>query len=198
MKKNKGAEKKSVQAVDKQNLSTVKEVEKEKNSSNIDKPIEIKKKLSSVSIKDTLNKVSEEIKEEKKSISSTSTKSLEIQNENFDLVKLKDALALFVKIKRFHERVRCVLLSHEPEIINKTIILGIDNVIQESDFKKLKPMVLSFLKKELKNDTIDLKAIVLKLGSSKKTYTDTEKFNSLCKKNPVLRMLKEKLSLDFE
>lgn len=174
-------------------------------NSNIEKPIiekekvlEPKKKLSSVSIKNTLQQVSEIKPNALVTSMDAVTRVEEPIKESFDIQSLKDALALFVKIKRFHERVKCVLLSNEPEIKGETIVLGLDNVIQESDFQKLKPMVLSFLKKELKNDHINLKAIVLKGKTTKKTFTDTERFNSLCKKNPALRSLKELLSLDFE
>jgi DNA polymerase-3 subunit gamma/tau len=74
------------------------------------------------------------------------------------------------------------------------------NANQEEDFTKfLKPDLLMFLRKELKNDNISIETMLIKSDKdSGKPYTQEEKFDFMSEKNPNLKILKQQLGLDFE
>lgn len=64
----------------------------------------------------------------------------------------------------------------------------------------LKPKLLSYLRRHLNNDAIDIKFSVIPhtdTGSAV-PYTDSEKWQVLVEKNPSLAYLKSKFGLDFE
>ena len=75
-----------------------------------------------------------------------------------------------------------------------------ENANQEEDFTKyIKIDLLTFLKKELKNDMISIETTVSKIiEGSDKPYTQEEKFEFMSEKNPNLKVLKQQLGLDFE
>ena len=70
--------------------------------------------------------------------------------------------------------------------------------MQDDLVKSIKPQLVSWLRRELKNSYIDLITEVNEAESLKVAYTDGEKFEELLHKNPELAYLKQKFSLDFE
>jgi len=61
----------------------------------------------------------------------------------------------------------------------------------------IKPELVSFLRKELKNSKIQLNTIITEKVKGVVIYTDEEKYEELLKKNPSLALLKQKFNLDF-
>ncbi|MCK5730282.1 MAG: hypothetical protein KAH68_04370 [Draconibacterium sp.] len=90
-------------------------------------------------------------------------------------------------------------LAHVPELKeNSVLFLEIDNSIQYNLITSIKPKLVSFLKKELRNSKIELIIEVRENIKNKIIYTDNDKFDEMSKKNPNLKLLKQKFNLDFE
>ena len=89
-------------------------------------------------------------------------------------------------------------LSRVPELKeNWQLYLEIDNTIQDDVINGIKPELVSFLRKELKNSGIEFNTKVTDKIKNKIIYTDLDKFDEMVKKNPSLKNLKQKLNLDF-
>lgn len=78
---------------------------------------------------------------------------------------------------------------------NHTIILIIDNKVQEDYINEVKPDMMDFLRKELNNYSIVFNLIVEELNEDKMLYTGREKFEKMAESNPALKMLQNKLKL---
>ena len=61
----------------------------------------------------------------------------------------------------------------------------------------IKPELVSFLRKELKNSEIEFTTKVTEHVKNKIIYTDKDKFDEMVKKNKSLKLLKQKFNLDF-
>ncbi len=89
-------------------------------------------------------------------------------------------------------------LSKVPELAEGSKLhLEIDNSIQDDLINSIKPELVSFLRKELRNSKIELIIKVTEKVKNRIIYTDTDKFDEMVKKNPSLIKLKQKFNLDF-
>ena len=90
-------------------------------------------------------------------------------------------------------------LSDVPEIEeNNRLVLKIANSVQDSLINQIKPELVSFLRRELKNSKIQLLTRIEETSKEKLIYSDSEKYAEMIKKNPELDLLKQKFNLDFE
>ena len=89
-------------------------------------------------------------------------------------------------------------LSSIPEFDpSYRFVLKIENTVQEDNVRSIKPELVSFLRKELKNSTIEVVTkIVVKKGKPL-IYSDDEKYSEMASKNPDLKLLRRKFNLDF-
>ncbi len=78
-----------------------------------------------------------------------------------------------------------------------TLLLEVDNRIQDELLVNVKPELISYLRKELHNSKINLKTVVTDIKREKVIYSDIEKYQEMAKKNPNLALLKRTLNLDF-
>ena len=69
---------------------------------------------------------------------------------------------------------------------------------QEQSFDEIRQELLAHVREKLGNDFIEFKTEVRVLENSAKPYTNQEKFEEMCQKNPALLELKTKLGLDFK
>lgn len=93
--------------------------------------------------------------------------------------------------------IRATLLN-APELQDDfTLVLEIDNRIQDDMLQEVRPELVSFLRKELRNSKINLKTVVTDIIREKVIYSDIEKYQAMAGKNPSLASLKQKLNLDF-
>ena len=89
-------------------------------------------------------------------------------------------------------------LAQVPELKdNSELFLEIDNSIQNNLITSIKPELVSFLRRELRNSKIELIVEVAENIKNKIIYTDADKFDEMAKKNPSLIKLKQKFNLDF-
>ncbi len=89
-------------------------------------------------------------------------------------------------------------LSNVPELKpDNKLLLKIENSVQEEDVRLIKPELISFLRKELRNSGIELSTSIEKVESERTHFNDSEKMQILMQKNPELFELKQKFNLDF-
>jgi DNA polymerase-3 subunit gamma/tau len=79
-----------------------------------------------------------------------------------------------------------------------TILLKLDSQTQMSQLNDFKPVLLEYLRRNLKNYSIELQAEIAPQDGKKMIYTSQEKFKYLAEKHPVLQDLKARLGLDLE
>ena len=74
-----------------------------------------------------------------------------------------------------------------------------ESAFQEGELIKNRGPLIEFLRKNLKNSTIQIEIIVQKNKNtvSVRTYTAADKLNAMMQKNPALQTLKEKFNLDI-
>ena len=107
------------------------------------------------------------------------------------------------KWKEFKEKMAdrpslCSALSNVPEIIEgNKLLLKIGNSVQEEDIRLIKPELISWLRKVLRNAGIELTTGIGKIESERMIFSDSEKLQMMMKKNPQLNDLKQKFNLDF-
>lgn len=80
---------------------------------------------------------------------------------------------------------------------NFQLVLDIENSVQDDLISSIKPELVSFLRKELKNSKIQLITQISENIKTKIIYTDNDRYDELLKKNPDLALLKRKFKLDF-
>lgn len=78
------------------------------------------------------------------------------------------------------------------------ILLKIDNLVQEELIRNNKPQLVTWLRSQLKNNSVDLTTEVLAVPVKKFAYTDNEKFDEMLRKNKNLALLKQRFNLDFD
>ncbi|HKJ43040.1 MAG TPA: hypothetical protein VKA27_13180 [Sunxiuqinia sp.] len=89
-------------------------------------------------------------------------------------------------------------LSKTPEIFEKhKLRLLIDNSVQLEEINKIKPDLVTWLRKELRNTNIELLTDIVVQETTYKPYSETEKLAEMLKKNPKLAELRQKFNLDF-
>jgi len=90
-------------------------------------------------------------------------------------------------------------LSRRPVLSdNGTILLQIDNSVQEEMIRAHNPQLVAWLRSELKNSTIELITEINQVEIQKIAYTDSEKLEEMLRKNRNLAILKQRFHLDFE
>ena len=102
------------------------------------------------------------------------------------------------KLKNGDKNIASILKINTPSIENKNLInFSVLNDSNKIELEEEKTNLLLFLRKHLKNDEINLKITVNKLGIKKTEYSDKEKYKILLKKNSQLDILRTTFDLEF-
>jgi DNA polymerase-3 subunit gamma/tau len=137
------------------------------------------------------------------------TKEAEIQkvsenfvNQAFDNVKFLDIWnEIAQKYKDANLINKFVMMDQPIELIDTTAHLKVENEVQIQHFnEQLRMEVLGILRERLQNQTIDivLDVSTQENGDKKLLYTQSDKYEFLIQKHPILGELKQKLGLDHE
>lgn len=95
--------------------------------------------------------------------------------------------------------IESMVLRKKPVLRDNSVLeLVITNGVEINILKKMEEDLLRFLRTELNNGQISIKHIIAVEETKEKLYTDTDKFNDMAKRNPVLLELKNRLGLDTE
>jgi hypothetical protein len=89
-------------------------------------------------------------------------------------------------------------LAAVPELMEgNKLLLKIGNSAQEEDVRQIKPELMGFLRKELRNSGIELQTSIEKVETERTHLSDQEKMQVLIQKNPELIELAQKFNLGF-
>ncbi|WP_321316287.1 DNA polymerase III subunit gamma/tau [Labilibaculum sp.] len=125
--------------------------------------------------------------------------SVVVGSEPFTQEKLEAKLKEYITAKGKSDRIRLAITVNKPKIVgDDRVVLMVSNPLQEDDIISVKNEVRNYLRKELNNSEIQIETEIIQLKTAKRMYTDSDRFNYLCEKNPALGFLKQKFSLDFE
>ncbi len=120
-------------------------------------------------------------------------------NEPITQEKVEAKLKEYIVAKGKSDRIRLAITVNKPKILeSKRVVLMVSNPLQEDDVIAVKNEVRNYLRKELDNSEIQIETEIIQIASTKRMYTDNDRFLYLCEKNPALGLLKQKFSLDFE
>jgi hypothetical protein len=119
------------------------------------------------------------------------------EKEDFTIEELKLKWEVF--LTRLNDRPNLQsTLSNLPELKEDyQLILEIENTVQEDLLSTIKPELVSWLRKELKNSKIQLNTVITEKVKGRIIYSDAEKYDELLKENLSLALLRQKLNLDF-
>ncbi|MDF1675468.1 MAG: DNA polymerase III subunit gamma/tau [Vicingaceae bacterium] len=86
--------------------------------------------------------------------------------------------------------------ENAPEIEGTLIKVIVENKAIVDEFTAQKPDILDFFRATLNNYSIDFELTINKDKANKKAFTPEEKFEKMSEKNPVLKLLKDRLDLE--
>jgi len=122
----------------------------------------------------------------------------EVYNEPFTVEQLAGKWMEFLSQLVDRPNLRSTL-SNVPEITEgNKLLLRIGNSIQEQEIRLVKPELVSWLRKELRNSGIEMTTQLEKVESERMIFSDSEKMQMMMQKNPLLYELKQKFNLDFK
>lgn len=101
--------------------------------------------------------------------------------------------------QRFKDQVHVFnTLSQKPKLENDClVVVEVNNSVEEDKIKYLKPEIIGYLRRTLKNSKIDVEIALNKSNAEKKVLTDEQKLKAMIEKNPALLLFKNKFYLDF-
>lgn len=157
---------------------------------------------SSVSIKQAMNSGTTRSTNTSKPIDKKAVSFAEVVvvgNEPITQEKVEAKLKEYIIAKGKSDRIRLAITVNKPKILESNrVVLMVSNPLQEDDVIAVKNEIRNYLKKELNNSEIQIETEIIQIITEKRMYTDSDRFNYLCEKNPALGLLKHKFSLDFE
>ena len=101
--------------------------------------------------------------------------------------------------ERYTEQVHLYnTLSNKPELMDNYLVkIAVENSVQQDQIRQLKPEIIGYLRRNLKNSKIDVRVDLIKAKNDNKLLTDEQKMQAMIKKNPALLLMKNKFNLDF-
>jgi hypothetical protein len=89
-------------------------------------------------------------------------------------------------------------LQVSPQLLdNYKVKITVENSVQQDQIRLLKPEIIGFLQRKLRNSKIDVKIELIEAAFEDKMLTDDEKLTAMIKKNPALQKMKSMFNLDF-
>jgi DNA polymerase-3 subunit gamma/tau len=151
------------------------------------------------SIKEKLNQSQKQVDEVEEPEIKLDKKEVQLNNE-FTEKELVNKWHEFSNSIGNKPRIFNTLTSKDPKLEGNNIVsFIIDNNLQEVKINEIRNELLVYLKRELKNTSIDLKLIITELeAENNKLYTTEDKFKHMLSKNESLGKLKQEFNLDLE
>ncbi|MEY2941142.1 MAG: DNA-directed polymerase [Bacteroidota bacterium] len=94
-----------------------------------------------------------------------------------------------------------VMMNREISLIDSIIHIKVEGEVQMQQFNdSLKLELISTLREKLKNDTIDISLDLMagEVSDKKMIYTQSDKYDFLSQKHPILVEMKQRMGLDYE
>ena len=101
--------------------------------------------------------------------------------------------------QRYEEQVHLYnTLTNKPELQDNCLVsIKVENSVQQDQIRQLKPEIIGYLRRSLKNSKIDVHVDLIKAQNEDKLLTSDQKMQAMIKKNPALLLMKNKFNLDF-
>jgi DNA polymerase-3 subunit gamma/tau len=123
-------------------------------------------------------------------------------NQEFDLKKFLEVWnEIAQKYKDGNLINKFVMMDRPIELIDSIAHMKVENEVQVQHFnEQLRMEVLGILRERLNNYTVDIVLVLTEQENDDKKllYTQSDKFDFLVQKHPLLGELKQKLGLDHE
>lgn len=146
------------------------------------------------SLKENINKPAIDNSE-----SETETQVNEGRSESFTLEDLRPIWqGILLQKEQAQKSTEIQIFQGEYTLKEEIITLAISNEALLPIFEKIKFDLINDLRNQLENDKIVVNAKVVEIENGKMRYTDSEKFEYLKEKHPLLQNLQDKLHLDPE
>jgi len=124
-----------------------------------------------------------------------------LPNKKFSKYDLLKSWKSFCEIQeeKGNINISSVLKMNEPSLERENIIIKTVNQINKKEIESIRGDILSYLKKELENHSINLKVIIEKNSKKNgaKSLNNEEKIKSMIKSNPKIKSLIEEFNLKF-
>lgn len=127
-------------------------------------------------------------------ISHVSEKSIDLP---FNLEKIHAIWPEFAKNYTDQVHLYNTLLSLPVLELPNTVVISVENSVQQDKIRLMKHEIIGFLRRNLQNSTIDVRVDLIKNENETKILTDEQKIKAMIQKNPALGLLKNKFNLDF-
>ncbi|WP_304232605.1 hypothetical protein [Jiulongibacter sediminis] len=123
----------------------------------------------------------------------------EVQVHQGDATYTKEGVIAALKAygKTLQKQTEKFIVESDIELKDGVLtILLVNNTLMEL-FHELKQEILDFVRKEIKNGSIQIDARLIAEVKEAKPRTEQEKFKAMVEKNPVLKTFKDDLGLDL-
>jgi DNA polymerase-3 subunit gamma/tau len=122
-------------------------------------------------------------------------------NKHFTLSELKNYWVQYAE--RFKSEGRTseyIILNNRDLQVDEhySIKLPLDNLVQIDQLNEFKAELLDYLRRSLSNHQIMLETTVIEKQVDRKPYSQTEKFQHLAERYPIVAELKKRLGLDMD
>ena len=77
-----------------------------------------------------------------------------------------------------------------------TLVIHLNNPVEEPLLQSMKTDLVSYLRESLGNNSLQLRSLMIEMAANKMIYTNKEKFEAMAQKNPLLVELRDKFGLD--
>jgi hypothetical protein len=107
--------------------------------------------------------------------------------------------AFFVELKAKGSPIELLLAGVGLELKEDyAISVVMNSSLQEEPFERLKPRLQQYLRQRLQNSRLSLHPTITEDNGPRRLYTNSEKFQHLLARYPLLNELKEKLGLEAD
>lgn len=146
-----------------------------------------------------VNKLSKDREEEERKAKEAAAN---VRTNSFTFTQLQAAWNIFAQRKEIQSSpIISTITACVYELEGTTIKLFLTNSVQEDQLHRVKPKLLKFLRNELSNDLLQIKAETKReaneQAASSKLYTDADKLQHLIEEYPLFAELKDLLGLDL-
>ena len=125
-----------------------------------------------------------------------------IQNETFSLEELQVVWTQIAQgFKQSNFINKYVMMNREISLVDSIIHMKVEGEVQLQQFNdSLKLELVTQLREKLKNDSIDLSLDLIEsdISDKKLIYTQSDKYDFLSQKHPILVEMKQRMGLDHE
>lgn len=116
-------------------------------------------------------------------------------NQPFTYEQVKAVWREFAETRKLY-KAEYQLLTQEITVQDKTLVLHLHNPVQETMLSELRSDIIDYMREKLNNYSLQLTSELTLNDDRQVIYTNREKFDHLAKKNPNLKLLKDRLGLD--